>query len=128
MFLIGAIKSHGGQNSNGDHYQYVVFDSSFVAGSSEAGVKIASVAYHINWNRRVQEIEVIRKSTHTVYINWISSVPSAQLSYSSWAYVLDLPTSTFPIYTETVPSDIMSIFISSCGAMISNIRIRGKGW
>lgn len=109
-----AMIAYTGDSVSGDHCEYEVLESSGL--------------HNIIWDRKVKEIEVIQVSTHTLYINWVSSVPASQLQYSSWAYTLDGGTAQNK-HVESIVSDEMSVFISSHGTVNTiKVLIQGKGW
>jgi hypothetical protein len=63
---------------------------------------VSSCMTNITWDRRVHEIEIIRKSTHTLYIDFFNIRHSSVALYgaSSEAYRIDRSTGMLaPVYT-----------------------------
>ena len=86
------------------------------------------------WSRRVQEVQVVRKSSHTLYLNFDLYVDtySYVVPVATMAYVLDGVLATElkdNIFTFSAESDFFSIYVDSNSASESvDIRIIGIGW
>jgi hypothetical protein len=95
---------------------------------------VSSCMTNITWDRRVHEIEIIRKSTHTLYIDFFNIRHSSVALYgaSSEAYRIDRSTTIAPNFGRDifkVESDDFSVWVSTDeNQNTPDIDINAWGW
>ena len=104
------------------------------ATNSAFAVRTNQVLNAWDWTRRVNRIDVVRRSSHTIFCDFTKKVSSFTFTvptvYSSYTYVLDGSTTTnvlSNIYTFYIESDAFSIYIATM-TTAPDITVIGYGY